>query len=52
MSDDKRFPEDAVIGDREVEAAKEKKEQKRKAERGEPDDRPQSQQIVSDGTDG
>ncbi|HEX6983901.1 MAG TPA: hypothetical protein VF170_00930 [Planctomycetaceae bacterium] len=52
MTGDERFQESAVIGDREVEAEKEKAERERKEAQGEPDDRPQSQQLVVDGTDG
>ena len=51
---DERFPESAVMGDREVEA----KEQgdappaSKKPEKTPPGDRPQSQKLVADGTDG
>lgn len=54
MDDDKRFPESAVIGDRETEA---KKQDDAPPASDQPqqmpdDERPQSQQIVVDGTDG
>lgn len=51
---DERFPESAVMGDREVEA----KEQgdpppaSKEPQRTPPGERPQSQKLVADGTDG
>lgn len=56
MAGDRRIRESAVIGDREIEAAKEAAKRKgtREPQEGDtpPEERPQTQQIVVDGTDG